>query len=450
MASPITILHHGHESKYTDKINTILDEYQINHPINPPANTRTHCNYINTIATTYISILNDKNNNTTTTTSAQLAPLYSPATAPLILYNIFKDTHKDYNKFLKWYRETSPTLDLRRILKTNENNNPEYSTYYKTLFNPSDKNRTPLHRLLYDNLFIPFDIICCGEIFPITYKHYVSKNKDGITDVDINVYMIDNDNTSASDFDINIVVRIIEFFRRINKANDVQLTIFYCDQKKYLPLQRGDMITTENINSGCTHVGEYIYVWRKEECYKVLIHELIHYFSMDFHEYNYEVLGDMLRDVIHIDGKDVANEAYTEILAVTINSMMIGINASLQSWQKIMSEVIARENLYTHMQVAKIIYHFGGTKYDDLFKITIKQNTSLASYIIAKGALLYNYPMVMKYFDGVRDLDNFEVVYRDALNNMFNRDVVNAFLRDLDKFGTGFARNTLRMTISEI
>ena len=39
---------------------------------------------------------------------------------------------------------------------------------------------------------------------------------------------------------------------------------------------------SDNINSGSTYVGSEITIWRSEELYKVLFHELIHYFKLDY------------------------------------------------------------------------------------------------------------------------------------------------------------------------
>ena len=52
---------------------------------------------------------------------------------------------------------------------------------------------------------------------------------------------------------------------------------------KFLPHNEEDEITKFNINSGYASINEgTIVIFRKEEWFKVFIHESIHYFNLDF------------------------------------------------------------------------------------------------------------------------------------------------------------------------
>ena len=65
-------------------------------------------------------------------------------------------------------------------------------------------------------------------------------------------------------------------------------------------------------------------IWRKEEFYKVLIHELTHYFGVDFYitDNIYKKLEKHFGELINILGVDRINESYTETIALTIHSIV--------------------------------------------------------------------------------------------------------------------------------
>ena len=152
---------------------------------------------------------------------------------------------------------------------------------------------------------------------------------------------------------IDIIMKILTFFRTFTNSKEMlELIIYYGNQKKYLPKE--PLITPENINSGCK-TNNTIYIWRKEEFYKVLIHELVHFFVLDFCQIDdTNRLQKLVNKLLNIQGKDIINEAYTEILALTIYSKLIQTQNN-QSFDSI----INYENIMTHLQIAKIIKLFG-------------------------------------------------------------------------------------------
>jgi hypothetical protein len=368
-----------------------------------------------------------------------------------LLFRIFKEINypnnrvHDYEYFLSWYRKNSTEINLQQIISSSKK-------YYEKIYNPI-KSRYMLHKLFYENSFVFLDVIHCGEIFNLTYDEYSSKDNN----TNIYLYYIDGEKEP----DIQMIMRIITLFRKISKKEmKLDLTIFYCNQKRYFPLKE-KLLTPENINAGCTVFGRYVYVWRKEEFYKVLIHELVHYFSLDFHDIedsDNEHLEKMRDSVINIKGHDVVNETYTEILAITLNSIMCSVINNID-----FSDIINYEIVFTHFQIAKIINFFGGNTYDDLFKIIINQKTSVASYVIIKGMFLNNYEKILKHFDNLnfgnsdkkRIFNNYKKLYGEIVNReSLNKELINHFLNIIkDKNNVNnekFIMKTLRMTMCEI
>jgi hypothetical protein len=343
----------------------------------------------------------------------------------------------EYKYFLKWYRKNSTLINLNKII-------PHNHKFYNLLFNSIDE-RKPLHEMLYVNRFIFLDAMYYSEKTNLIVNKYNNNNTNII------LYHEDNGNNN---FDIILTMKIIELFRKLtNKNMDVNLIILYYEQKRYFS-ENEKMVTPENINAGCTISGSYIYIWRKEEFYKVLIHELIHYFILDFWDFDDTVIKNQLNKVLNIKGNDVVNEAYTEIMALTINSIIYS-NLNNISF----NEIINYEIKFTHLQIAKIIKYFGGNEYNDLFTIPIYQSTSLSSYIIVKGMLLYNYTMILNHFDiyfnknKKERFKNYADIYKIIINKNYklklNDNLINHYI-NLNYPQNKYITKSLKMVLFEL
>ena len=91
---------------------------------------------------------------------------------------------------------------------------------------------------------------------------------------------------------VDMIIKIINIVRKIADKNfSVKLVVLYGEHKKLLE-KEGETICPKHANSGATYVRNIIYIWRREEFYKVLIHELVHYFMLDhaFHVVRPEML----------------------------------------------------------------------------------------------------------------------------------------------------------------
>jgi hypothetical protein len=366
-----------------------------------------------------------------------------------LLYKIFNklnypnDKIKDKQYFLSWYRENSINIDLEKLISSL----PEY---YQIIFNPIEE-RKKLHELFYNNHFIFLDIIHCGEIYDLVYNKY----SNSVDSMETNVYLYHIKDDIGPN--MSYIIKIIDFFRKISKKYiSVDLTIFFCNQKRSFHFNKDHkkILTPENINGGSTISGVFVYVWRKEEFYKVLIHELIHYFKLDFHDIDNSYIEKIRNSVINIEGIDVANETYTELLAITIHSIWYSIIKKVN-----FNDIINYENLFTHFQIAKLIYFYGGKKYRDLFRIKIKQKTSVASYVIIKGMFLNNYHKILDHYDNFFNIskkskfEDYKRLYKEIANKeSLNESLINHYLTiientfDKDKF----VFNSFRMTMFDI
>lgn len=366
-----------------------------------------------------------------------------------LLYKILKKIkyhgeNNDYAYFLSWYRKNSMYIDLKKLILESD-----YFIYQKLFV--LEPERDKLNELLYKNRFISLDIIHCGEIYDLRYEYYHMENG---TNCKTDIYLYYYDEKSKPN--IEYINKIIELMRSISKKKmDVTLVIFFCNQKRYLSSSKDLMILTpENINAGSTIVGEIVYIWRKEEFYKVLIHEFIHYFSLDFHDYDNKYFERKRDSLLKIEGIDVVNETYTELLAITIYNMFYSLHNNID-----FNEIINYENLFTHFQIAKLIDFYGGNIYDDLYKIKINQKTSVTSYVIIKGMFLNNYDKLLEHLNKYSLLERDKRIedYKELYDNIVSKKsldmgIINNFLKFIKKNkeeSNKFIMKTLRMTMHD-
>lgn len=293
----------------------------------------------------------------------------------------------DFLSFVEWFSMNQHLIDYDEIFKLILNASDDNLINLHTTIFENTPSRKSLHELIYFNTFVSLDIQQHAE----TCKLFKIKITNKLYDLDL---YYGEDITDPLK-ELNNICEIILILREIASIyiknydkNKPFITIFLGRQKKYIS-KKNTSLNAENINSGSTYPHISVGVWRFEEYKKVLIHELIHFYGIDFHceMKNYKFVKDIIGKYIEIEGTDSCNESYTETLAVLINSCLHS-----QTYKLNLTDVIHNEIKFSLFQVAKIISHFGGKSLDDLKskKITIKQNTSVSSYFIVKLCLLYN------------------------------------------------------------
>jgi hypothetical protein len=165
---------------------------------------------------------------------------------------------------------------------------------------------------------------------------------------------------------------------------------FYPGEVKYI--YETDTMTPLNINSGSSLRGKFVNIWREEELEKVLFHEIQHFYNCDFHilDNGYNELSSFIKQTFSINGDDKVNESINEVMAIIIHMIYQSIKLNID-----LTIIYSYEMYFTMIQIAKIIVYYDGDSYDDLFKknensITFKQTTSVLSYYVIKGLLLFH------------------------------------------------------------
>lgn len=193
-------------------------------------------------------------------------------------------------------------------------------------------------------------------------KHfYVYINIWKITHKNSLIYLCIPDNEDIEDYSkvLPLICNRIDFMRNIANNNKyLEIWLYPSNYKKKIPST--NIITPDDINSGLSHIIEdnngIIYIWRKEELLKVLLHEIIHSFRMDRY-------------------KNINVEAYTELFALICNIHLELIERNLPL--SLFDKLYESEKEFGIEQCRKI-------------SKCINQNTNINFYINEKTRLLHN------------------------------------------------------------
>ena len=194
---------------------------------------------------------------------------------------------------------------------------------------------------------------------------------------------------------------IFNFFDSLTgKKNKYYIQIFLCKKKKFFN-KNLDSLNPDNINSGATLPGSYIIIWRYEEIFKVIIHELVHYLNLDM--INYQDKFKQMYKEINLKATIVnPNEAYTELLALLFLSLWnFYITNTGYKIDEFVNTWLTIELGWSYHQIAKVLKYFKCySKYEDLYtsKCEFRQNSNVLSYFIMKTYFLQNINKILSNF----------------------------------------------------
>jgi hypothetical protein len=260
---------------------------------------------------------------------------------------------------------------------------------------------------------------------------------------------------------MQLISKIISFLRKLFKKESlyVKLIVFLGKQKKYIPLGNEaddpNIISPDNVNSGSTIRETIVMIWREEEFYKVLIHELIHYFCVDFYLSDdvYNKINKVFTKIFTINGIDRVNESYTEALAISIHSIIYSQIKNIK-----FSEVLAYEILFSNFQIAKLLRYMKFRKYEDITHKKISQMTSACSYYIVKCMFLTNYHKLLQFWKengfyvSDKNKNAYEIVYKSIVSiDSLDKTSINKMMEFIEKNEEKkFVYCTMRMSLFQL
>ena len=194
-------------------------------------------------------------------------------------------------------------------------------------------------------------------------------------------------------------------------VKELEVNVFLTPIKRRLPLSNVKILGPENINGAYTHCckknGE-IYIFRKEDWFKVFIHETFHSFGLDFCSVSSAKIKGVVSNIFNIKSDFKIEEAYSETWAIIYHSVFISYismkQKNLNTFLVNMDVCLQTERLYKLFQCNKIL-DFMGLKYEDLYDDTkknvsltlYKENTNVFSYCIMACIFLNDYLSFLKW-----------------------------------------------------
>jgi hypothetical protein len=196
---------------------------------------------------------------------------------------------------------------------------------------------------------------------------------------------------------INTWLQVATLYAKPDCSKEVTVYLYLTDLKKVLPKKDGITLDPENANTAFTTSCQpktEIILYRREEWFKVFIHESFHNLGLDFAGEN---VKETLFRIFPIKSEFKLYETYTEMWAELMNIIFITVEENTsEPILKKLEKYIQMERKFSLFQSAKILNHFGIT-YKDLFEKTAdemrkkyKEDTEIFCYFILKTLLMYN------------------------------------------------------------
>ena len=337
------------------------------------------------------------------------------------------------------------------------------------------------HKLLEHNDFFAPTIVNYINKKILISVHYSLELHGRKIDITYYIFNKEDYNFKYLDYYTHQVFMILNLLQKHSNHNcnkSLNINIYLTPFKRVLPHYLNDIIGPVNINGGyaysCIRKGS-ITVYRKQEWFKVLIHECFHSYGLDFSTMHQENLNDKFKKIMPIKSKINLFETYCEIWAEILNVCTIcylliyneklNKKESIERFTNFFGILIQVERKFSFFQTAKIL-NYQKLLYKDLFKKnnTFKENTNVFAYYIVKSLIYYDYEKFIdwcsknnyKYFNFTKTFSTLESFFKFVEGILTNRDFINIINKNqeiiLKKYKLKsqlFILNNLRMTSLE-
>lgn len=266
-------------------------------------------------------------------------------------------------------------------------------------------------------------------------------------------------------FKINQWLHVATSFAERACSTQVDVYLYLTDFEKKLPQTFGQPIGKENVNTafttGCSSSTEII-IFRREEWFKVFIHESIHNLGLDFQFTD----NRLLKSIFPLENSNCSMpETYAEMWADIFNILLF------VEREEDIERLIQIERKFSLFQAAKILDYFD-LNYVELFEKTAeserlrrnnyKEASEIFCYYILRALLFYNCNEFIEWVaanssgEGIKfDQTKIEKFIRELIMPKYNQTkyvkmVDNVQAKFFDKSQRDlFLKNNLRMTAVE-
>ena len=330
-----------------------------------------------------------------------------------------------------------------------------------------------------------------SKFVPKNIKDYVLENVSGKMsfnaminkkNIVIDFYLTEEDILNNLSFVKRMANKILIVFKFLSNMSDskccktLKISVFTTPHKKQLPRTNYTVLGSNHANTAvtyhCKENGE-ILIYRKEELFKVCIHEMFHALGLDWHEMPVTNFKQKLRRIFKIKSTMLTPEAYSEVWGCILNCCFTGYflcNKELEEFLLFTEYCLEIERIFSLFQLYKIL-KFMGINYVTLYKnddtskslrkYMYKENTNIFMYYILKTLFLYNNLDFMNFCNNNnKQFVNFSLTETN-MNKLYNfihkrYDDIN-FITDINKVckniklkSDDILKRTMRLTALEL
>ena len=191
-------------------------------------------------------------------------------------------------------------------------------------------------------------------------------------------------------------------------ANSLVIYLYFTSLEKKIPDSNIIILDEIYVNTAFTTTcpkDSEIVVFRKEEWFKVLIHETFHNFALDFSDMNNDDANKCILNIFKVNSLVNLYESYTEIWAEIMNALFCSFfsikdKTNIDEFLSNFEFFINFERTFSFFQLVKTL-NFMGLSYKDLYANSdhsrilrenlYKEKTNVLSYYVIKTVLINNY-----------------------------------------------------------
>lgn len=323
------------------------------------------------------------------------------------------------------------------------------------------------------------------SFYTLTYKILMKRK--------INIIFVSEKKMYAQTYDkyvTNMLVwlSIVDSFSSNHCSPELTIYIYHTSMKKMLPSENDKQILGyDNINTAftrtCPSTSEIV-VFRKEEWFKVFIHETFHNFGLDFSDMDNKHCHAKILSIFKVNSDANLFEAYTEFWARTMNILFCCYHGLKENEKDNINKFLFHVEFYMNMEIAysffqtvKVLQYMGlnyntlhenGDKHQLLRDNLYKEKTSVLAYYVITLILMTNYQDFLSWCyenNGALSFLQFKKTFKNqdlfckfiakkyksklVLDGIHCGEILMQRLMRLKKGETKYFLNNLRMTICE-
>jgi hypothetical protein len=226
-------------------------------------------------------------------------------------------------------------------------------------------------------------------------------------------FILENQDIEMKVFD-KYVDSIVMWLFILNKyastfcAKKLDIYLYFTSLSKYLPTVESRVLDETHANTAftttCPRESEIV-IFRKEEWFKVLIHETFHNFGLDFSGMNTDKCTTDMLNIFPVDSDVNLYESYAEFWAEIVNALFCSFfklknKNNIDEFLEHSEYFINLERTHGFFQLVKTLDYMG-LNYETLVKkdkqsavkreALYKEKTSILAYYVIKTILMNNY-----------------------------------------------------------